>query len=194
MWKNSRKIESVICQVVWCCRPPTLKKKFFGSMAFAMDISMGYPMHTILTFSSMGFAMLTSMGFAMPSWHSWCTMYTEHFSSLDLSTVSKWLHHRCSHPQSHKNPVSASAMLTGKFLQIRKVLQQAHYLLENLRIFWKMSGYYTKYPDNMQSVWMSWKISGWSKKCRDELEIFQMIWKVSGWTGKFLDNLKNVSG
>ena len=44
-----------------------VKKKFFGSMAFAMDISMGYPMHIILTFSSMGFAMLTSMGFAMPS-------------------------------------------------------------------------------------------------------------------------------
>ena len=67
-------------------------------MAFAMDISMGFTMHIILTFGSMGFAMLTSMGFAMPSWHSWCTMYTEHFSSLDLSTVSKWLHHCCSHP------------------------------------------------------------------------------------------------
>ena len=67
-------------------------------MAFAMDISMGFTMHIILTFGSMGFAMLTSMGFAMPSWHSWCTMYTEHFSSLDLSTVSKWLHHFCSHP------------------------------------------------------------------------------------------------
>ena len=36
-------------------------------MAFAMDISMGFTMHIILTFGSMGFAMLTSMGFAMPS-------------------------------------------------------------------------------------------------------------------------------
>ena len=42
-------------------------KFFFSSMAFAMDISMGYPMHIILTFSSMGFAMLTSMGFPMLS-------------------------------------------------------------------------------------------------------------------------------
>ena len=64
------------------------------------------------------------------------------------------------HRQSQKKPVSASAMLTGKFLRIRKVLQQAHYLLKNFRIFWKMSGSYTKYPDNLQS--------------RDELEIFHM--------------------
>ena len=43
-----------------------LKFFFFSSMAFAMDISMGFTMHIILTFGSMGFAMLTSMGFAMP--------------------------------------------------------------------------------------------------------------------------------
>ena len=84
LWKNSRNVESVICHVVWCCRPPTLKNNFFSSMAFAMDISMGFTMHIILTCGSMGFAMLTSMGFAMPSWHSWCTMNTEH--------------HWCSHP------------------------------------------------------------------------------------------------
>ena len=60
--------------------------------------------------------------------------------------------------QSRKNPVSASAMLTGKFLQIRKVfanpeifcksrkfLRQVHYWLKNFRILCN-----TKYPDNMQ--------------------------------------------
>jgi len=47
------------------------------------------------------------------------------------------------------------------FCKSGKFLQQAHYLLKNFRIFWKMSGYYTKYPDNMQS--------------RDELEIFHMM-------------------
>ena len=47
------------------------------------------------------------------------------------------------------------------FCESGKFLQQAYYLLENFRIFWKMSGYYTKYPDNMQS--------------RDELEIFHMM-------------------
>ena len=43
----------------------------------------------------------------------------------------------CSHPeltedhvQSHKNPVSASAMLTGKFLQIRKVFATSSLLAE----------------------------------------------------------------
>ena len=80
-----------------------------------------------------------------------------------------------SEEQSQKKTASASAMLTGKFLQ------QAHYWLKNFRIFWKMSGYYTKYPDNMQSVRrMNWKVSGWSKKCWDELESFQIMQKVSG--------------
>ena len=32
--------------------------------------------------------------------------------------------------QSHKNPVSASAMLTGKFLQIRKVFATSSFLAE----------------------------------------------------------------
>ena len=32
--------------------------------------------------------------------------------------------------------------------------------MKNLRTFWKMSGYYTKYPDNMQCVRMDWKVSG----------------------------------
>ena len=62
--------------------------------------------------------------------------------------------------QSHKNPVSASAMLTGKFLR------QAHYWLKNFRILCN-----TKYPDNMQSVRMNWKV------CLDNHESFQMILK-----------------
>ena len=32
--------------------------------------------------------------------------------------------------------------------------------MRNLRTFWKMFGYYTKYPDNMQCVRMDWKVSG----------------------------------
>ena len=63
--------------------------------------------------------------------------------------------------QSQKNPVSASAMLTGKFLRIRKVFARRSLLAEEFPDIWKMSGYYTKYPDNMQS--------------RDELEIFHMM-------------------
>ena len=47
-----------------------------------------------------------------------------------------------------------------------------------------MSGYYTKYPDNMQSVQMNWKVSGQSKKCPDNLE------NVSGQSKKSLDDLE----
>ena len=57
--------------------------------------------------------------------------------------------------QSRKNPVSTSAMLTGKFLQIRKVFATS---LKNFRILCN-----TKYPDNMQSVRMNWEVSGQSK-------------------------------
>ena len=67
--------------------------------------------------------------------------------------------------QSHKNPVSASAMLSGKFLKSGKFLRQVHYWLKNIRILCN-----TKYPDNMQSVRMNWKVSGQSKKCPDNLE------------------------
>ena len=73
--------------------------------------------------------------------------------------------------QSQKTPVSASAMLTRKFLQIWKVFARSSLLAEEFLDIWKMSGYYTKYPDNMQSVWINWKVSGQSKKCPDNLEI-----------------------
>ena len=62
--------------------------------------------------------------------------------------------------QSHKNNVSASAMLTGKFLQIRKVFATSSLLAEEFPNILKMYEYYTKYPDNMQSVRMNWKVSG----------------------------------
>ena len=61
--------------------------------------------------------------------------------------------------QSHKNPVSASAMLTGKFLQIRKVFATSSLLAEE---FPDTLQY--KDPDNMQTVGMNWKVSGQSKK------------------------------
>ena len=60
-----------------------------------------------------------------------------------------------------KTPSARQQCWPESFCESGKFLQQAHYLLKNFRIFWKMSGYYTKYPDNMQS--------------RDELEIFHMM-------------------
>ena len=75
--------------------------------------------------------------------------------------------------QSRKNPVSASAMLTGKFLQIRKVFVKVHYWLKN---FWiRCNTKYpdiqiSRYPDIQISVLMNWKVSGQSKQCLDNLE------------------------
>ena len=54
--------------------------------------------------------------------------------------------------QSQKNPVSASAMLTGKFLQIWKVFATSSFLTEEFPE--------TKYPYDMQSAWMNWKVYG----------------------------------
>ena len=78
---------------------------------------------------------------------------------------------------SHKNPVSALAMLTGKFFQIRKFFANPESFWNKLIIGWRISGYsgkspdtLQKYPNNMQSVRMNWKVSGQSKKCLDNLE------------------------
>ena len=59
--------------------------------------------------------------------------------------------------QSHKNPVSASAMLTGKFLQIRKIFATFSLLAE-------------EFSDTLQ-----YKISRKYAKCPDELESFRTI-------------------
>ena len=67
--------------------------------------------------------------------------------------------------QSQKNLVSASAMLTGKFLR------HVHYWLKNFRIIWKTTGCYIK---------IICKASGWPGKCLDDLKSVCMIWKVSG--------------
>ena len=51
--------------------------------------------------------------------------------------------HNSSQSQSQKNPVSVSAMLTGKFLQIRKVFVTSSFLAEEfsvVRMKWKVSG------------------------------------------------------
>ena len=50
------------------------------------------------------------------------------------------------HLQSQKNPVSASSMLTGKFLRIRKVFATFSLLAE-------------EFPDNLENVRMLHKIS-----------------------------------
>jgi len=69
-----------------------------------------------------------------------------------------------------KTPSARQQCWPESFCKSGKFLRQVHYWLKNFRILCN-----TKYPDNMQSVWMNWKVSGWSKKCRDELESFHMM-------------------
>ena len=81
-------------------------------------------------------------------------------------------------------PLSRVALLPGKFLQIQKVFATSSPLAEFFQIIWKISGCYTKYPDNMQSVRMDLKVFGRCKKCPDNLE------NVSGKSKKSLDDLE----
>ena len=104
-----------------------------------------------------------------------CLIYIDIFIYYSISprvnckTSMQW-----SYSQSRKNPVSASAMLTRKFLQIRKVFATCSLWAEEI-------------PDNLE-------------KCRDAIQNIQikfsvqMIWKVSGQSKKCPDNLENVSG
>ena len=73
------------------------------------------------------------------------------------------------------------------FCESGKFLQQAYYLLENFRIFWKMSGY-------CKNIQIICKVSGWTGKFPGDLKSVGMNWKVSIWCKKCPDNLKNVSG
>ena len=97
------------------------------------------------------------------------------------------IEHICSRSRVRKTPSARQQCWPESFCKSGKFLQQAHYWLKNFRIFWKMSGYYTKYPDNIKSVRMNWKVSGWSKSVG-------MNWKVLRWCKKCPDNIKNVSG
>ena len=73
--------------------------------------------------------------------------------------------------QSQKNPVSASAMLTGKFLRIRKVFATR----------WRISGHFGKCPDTIQNIQIICNVSGWTGKFPDDLKSVGMNWNLSRW-------------
>ena len=71
--------------------------------------------------------------------------------------------HHCLHQhQSRKNSVSASAMLTGKFLQIRKVFANPESFCNKLIIGLRISGQFGKCLDTIET-------SKYCAKCPDEL-------------------------
>ena len=57
---------------------------------------------------------------------------------------------QCAYNQSRKNPVSASAMLTGKFLKIRKVFAKSSLLAEKFPVRSRRTG---KFPDNLKFMY-----------------------------------------
>ena len=73
---------------------------------------------------------------------------------------------RATNIQSQKKSVSASAMLNGKFLWMRKVFATCSLLAE-------------EFPDNLE-------------KCPVAIQNIQIKCKVSGWSGKYADNLRSV--
>ena len=100
--------------------------------------------------------------------------------------------------QSQKIPVSASAMLSGKFLQIRKVFakrlifgQNSPVGKETVRMVWKLSGQSTYCPGNLETARIiqlsrqlkncphDWKtiqkLSGQNRNCPDNLELVWII-------------------
>ena len=91
----------------------------------------------------------------------WTGIFTLHLMQSMKTVIFYALSIRMENSRVRKTPSARQQCWPESFCESGKFLQQAHYLLKNFRIFWKMSGYYTKYPDNMQS--------------RDELEIFHMM-------------------
>ena len=110
--------------------------------------------------------------------------YISHILRFCIAEIDKSV---CKDCRVIKTPSARQQCWPESFCESGKFLQKSHYWLKNLRMFWKMSGYYTKYTDNIKSVRMNWKVSGWSKSVG-------MNWKVSRWCKKCPDNIKNVSG
>ena len=80
-----------------------------------------------------------------------CRQTTPNPTNLEPDIVLVGLNY-CTMKAESQNPVSASAMLTEKFLQIRKVFATSSLLAE-------------EFPDTLQ----------YYAKCLDELESFRMI-------------------
>ena len=88
--------------------------------------------------------------------------------------------------QSQKNHGSVVAMLSGKFLQIRKVFATRHIFAQNCQVgketVWmtrKLSGQSTNCPDNIETVRIIQKLSGQPKNCQDDIETVRIIQKHS---------------
>ena len=99
------------------------------------------------------------------------------------------------HTQRQKDPVSVSALPTGKFQRVRRFLRVLTKLAPktnhstSLEIFWTVFAQSGKFLFSLESFWRVWKISGQLGKFYDSLESFRTVWKVSRQLKKFLDIL-----
>ena len=93
-------------------------------------------------------------------------IYSRNWFILQCYRNCKCKYLRTTNNQSQKKTISASAVLTGKFLRIRKVFVTCSLLAE-------------EFPDNLE-------------KCPDAIQNIQTKNKVSGWSGKYPDNVKSV--
>ena len=71
---------------------------------------------------------------------------------------------------------SARALLTGKFLRVRKVFAEDIFVCPFLlEIVWKLSGVSGKFPDCLENFQIIWKESRLSGKCTYHLESFHSV-------------------
>ena len=101
--------------------------------------------------------------------------------------------------QSQKNHGSVVALLSGKFLQIRKVFATRHIFAQNCQVgketVWMtkiLSGQSTNCPDNIETVRIIQKLSGQPKNCQDNIETVRIIQKHSWQLKNCPDNSKTI--
>ena len=77
-------------------------------------------------------------------------------------------------------------------------LESFYCLLENSQpalteglMVWKVSVWYGKFPDGMESFQMVWIDFRWYGQFPDGLESFQLVWTVFMWSGQLPDGLEN---
>ena len=98
-----------------------------------------------------------------------------------------------------KNHGSVVALLSEKFLQIRKVFASKHIFAqkrpvgkETVQMVRKLYGQFKNCPDNIETVRIIQKLSRQSKNCPNNLETGRIIQKLSGQSKNCPDNLETV--
>ena len=103
--------------------------------------------------------------------------------------------------QRQKYIVSASALLTGKFLRVeqktlpfyRKVSRLPNkYFLIPVWTVWYLSGQSAFCLGSLETIWTLWKLLGQSGICPDSLEFVRTVWKLSGQPENCPDSLETV--